>query len=331
MEKLLHFLMFASFILPLLTLSSTATAQLRESYYAGSCPDVESVVRAVVARKMQQSVVAGPGTLRLFFHDCFVRGCDASVMLISSDGNDEWRNPDDTSLAADAFDTVIKAKEALENNTQCANTVSCADILAIAARDVLFLSGGPSYEVELGRIDGKISTKASVRHRLPHPDFNLDQLNSMFAVHGLTQTDMIALSGAHTIGVTHCDKIWRRMYKFGGRTGIDPTMDREFVTQLRKTCSIKFQPASFVMLDAATPLKFDNLYYQNLQRGMGVLGSDQVLYTDLRSRATVDLFAGNQTAFFEAFVTAVTKLGRVGVKTSGGADGEIRRDCRRVN
>lgn len=56
-------------------------------------------------------------------------------------------------------------------------------------------TGGPFYKVELGRRDGRISTKKSVQHRLPHPDFNLDQLNSMFASHGLTQTDLIALSG----------------------------------------------------------------------------------------------------------------------------------------
>lgn len=49
--------------------------------------------------------------------------------------------------------------------------------------------------MELGRRDGRISTIASVQHRLPHPDFGLDQLNSMFASHGLSQTDMIALSG----------------------------------------------------------------------------------------------------------------------------------------
>lgn len=56
-------------------------------------------------------------------------------------------------------------------------------------------AGGPSYKVELGRRDGRISTKASVQHKLPHPDFSLDQLNTMFSSHGLTQKDMIALSG----------------------------------------------------------------------------------------------------------------------------------------
>lgn len=55
--------------------------------------------------------------------------------------------------------------------------------------------GGPSYGVELGRLDGKTFNRAIVKHVLPGPGFNLDQLNALFAQNGLTQTDMIALSG----------------------------------------------------------------------------------------------------------------------------------------
>ena len=54
-------------------------------------------------------------------------------------------------------------------------------------------SGGPNYPVELGRYDGRLSTKNSVV--LPHANFNLDQLNAYFSGLGFTQTEMIALSG----------------------------------------------------------------------------------------------------------------------------------------
>ncbi|XP_072971261.1 peroxidase 16-like [Typha angustifolia] len=59
------------------------------------------------------------------------------------------------------------------------------------------------------------------------------------------------------------------------------------------------------------------------------LGSGQVLYKDSSSRTTVDLFASDQAAFFDAFVTAVTKLGRMVIKNS--TDEEIRHDCSKVN
>jgi len=64
-------------------------------------------------------------------------------------------------------------------------------------------TGGPYYPVELGRLDGKVGTRAVVKHSLPGAGFDLDQLNKLFAANGLTQTDMIALSGTrHAIAIS---------------------------------------------------------------------------------------------------------------------------------
>ncbi|CAN6162892.1 unnamed protein product, partial [Urochloa humidicola] len=292
-------------------------------------PNVETLVRGAVTQKLQETFNAAPGTLRLFFHDCFVRGCDASVLLSGPD--DEHSAGPDTTLSPDALDLITRAKAAVDADAQCAYKVSCADILALAARDVVSQTGGPYYQVELGRLDGKVGTRAVVKHSLPGAGFDLDQLNKLFAANGLTQTDMIALSGGHTIGVTHCDKFVRRLYPFKGssRGGAGPPMNLNFLRQMRQTCPLNYSPSAFAMLDAVTPRKFDNGYYQTLQQMKGLLASDQVLFSDRRSRATVNYFAANQTAFFDAFVAAMAKLGRIGVKT--GSDGEIRRVCTKVN
>ena len=58
-------------------------------------------------------------------------------MNSSPNGDAEKDAADNLSLAGDGFDTVIKAKQAVE--AQCPGLVSCADILAIAARDVISL------------------------------------------------------------------------------------------------------------------------------------------------------------------------------------------------
>ncbi|KAK6237115.1 hem peroxidase - like 10 [Theobroma cacao] len=317
---------FPIFLFFLLTPSH---ARLRVDYYQNSCPHAESIVRSAVTHKFQQTFVTAPATLRLFFHDCFVRGCDASVMLASWNNTAEKDNPDNLSLAGDGFDTVIKAKAAVDSVPECRNKVSCADILAMATRDVIALTGGPSYAVELGRLDGRISRKASVRHHLPGPDFKLDKLKAMFAPHGLTVTDLVALSGAHTIGFSHCSRFSRRLYNFKSKRRIDPTLNLEYARLLRQMCPRNVDPRVAIEMDPGTPGTFDNMYYKNLQQGKGLFTSDQALFTDAMSRNIVNVFASNNTAFEEAFVAAITKLGRVGVRT--GNQGEIRHDCALVN
>ena len=69
----------------------------------------------------------------------WVQGCDASVLLTSPNNKAEKDHPDDISLAGDGFDTVNKAKQAVDSDPNCRNKVSCADILALATRDVIAL------------------------------------------------------------------------------------------------------------------------------------------------------------------------------------------------
>lgn len=66
-------------------------------------------------------------------------------MIIASTANNtaEKDNPDNLSLAGDGFDTVIKAKAAVDAVPNCTNKVSCADILAMATRDVIALVCSP--------------------------------------------------------------------------------------------------------------------------------------------------------------------------------------------
>ncbi|CAO1939325.1 unnamed protein product [Urochloa humidicola] len=112
--------------------TTCAAQQLRRNYYAGVCPNVESIVRGVMAKKVQQTATTIGATVRLFFHDCFVQGCDASVIVASAGNNTaEKDHPNNLSLAGDGFDAVIRAKAAVDAVPRCRNKVSCADILAM--------------------------------------------------------------------------------------------------------------------------------------------------------------------------------------------------------
>ncbi|KAE8651905.1 peroxidase 51 [Cucumis sativus] len=320
---------FVGFVLVLTTLLAvvpTTEAQLRRDFYADVCPNVESIVRSAVTKKFKQTFVTVPATLRLFFHDCFVQGCDASVMIASDGSNKaEKDHPDNLSLAGDGFDTVIKAKAAVDAVPGCKNKVSCADILVMATRDVISLARGPSYAVELGRKDGLVSRASDVEGKLPQPSFNLNQLNAMFAANGLSQADMIALSAAHTVGFSHCSKFANRIYNFSRTNPVDPTINPTYAKKLQDMCPQDVDPRIAIDMDPNTPRRFDNMYFKNLQQGMGLFTSDQILFTDRRSKSTVNIWAHSGRTFYTAFIDAMTKLGRVGVKT--GSDGNIRTDC----
>ena len=58
--------------------------RLSPNYYRHSCPRVERIVSDIIAAKQRANPSTAAGTLRLFFHDCFVNGCDASVLLDGS-------------------------------------------------------------------------------------------------------------------------------------------------------------------------------------------------------------------------------------------------------
>ncbi|XP_076926177.1 peroxidase 55-like, partial [Bidens hawaiensis] len=254
-------------------LTRKGDGQLVENFYAATCPMVEAIVRQTVNTKVMQTFTTIPATLRLFFHDCFVEGCDASVIIASPNNDAEKDASDNLSLAGDGFDTVIKAKQAVES--LCPGVVSCADVLALAARDVVVAAGGPLFNVELGRRDGLIS-KAS---RVCSP--NTTSHNS----------DMIALSGAHTLGFSHCNRFSNRLYSFSPSSKVDPSLDPTYAQQLMDSCPQNVDPSIAINMDPVTPRTFDNVYYQNLVGGKGLFMSDQVLFTDLLTQSTVNDFA----------------------------------------
>lgn len=304
---------------------STLTA----AYYDKTCPELKSIVANIISTKQIEDPTTAAATLRLFFHDCMVEGCDASLLISSNSFNIAERDADiNIPLSGDSFDVITRAKTAIE--IQCPNTVSCADILAIATRDLIVMVGGPFYEVRLGRKDGLISQASRVAGNLATSSMSVSEMISMFAAKGLTKKDLVALSGAHTIGFSHCNEFIDRLYNFSKTSDIDPTYNRRYAEALRKLCANYTTDIGMAAFnDVVTPGKFDNMYFMNLQRGLGLLSTDQALYADTRTKPLVDLYAQNQTAFFQDFADAMERVSVYNIKM--GSKGEIRRRCDSFN
>ncbi|RWW00737.1 hypothetical protein GW17_00036278 [Ensete ventricosum] len=174
------------------TLSGSADAQgLSVGYYGKACPKAEAIVFEEMTKIIKVAPsLAGP-LLRMHFHDCFVRvgGCDGSVLLNSTTGNVAEKDAR-PNLSLRGYGVIDRVKAKLEK--ACPGVVSCADILALVARDAV--SKGSFWPVPTGRRDGVVSI-ANETKQLPPPTANITTLISMFAAQGLSVKDLVVLSG----------------------------------------------------------------------------------------------------------------------------------------
>lgn len=151
-----------SFVSPIYSLSS--------NYYDKTCPNAELIIANAVKSAAMKDKTVPAALLRMHFHDCFVRvckhvhsslsvqssyaklprhqkwtesanrglmqGCDASVLL-NSKGSNKAEKDGPPNVSLHAFYVIDNAKKDLE--ASCPGVVSCADILALAARDSVVL------------------------------------------------------------------------------------------------------------------------------------------------------------------------------------------------
>lgn len=308
-----------------------SVGKLRVGFYNKSCPNAEAIVGAVVREAAISDQNNLPVLLRLHFHDCFVQGCDGSILIDKGLDTDEKRAFGHQGVRG--FDVIERAKAQLE--AVCPGTVSCSDIVALAARDALLLAQGPRYEVETGRRDGLVSN-IRLADNMPDVSDSIQTLKDKFLAKGLTQKDLVILSGAHTIGTTACFFMNRRLYEFqgGGGGGSDPSINPNFLPELQSTCPKNGDVNARLAIDRGSEQVFDSQILDNIRSGMAVLQSDAVLYQDESTRRVVDSYFGLFSPFFgpsfeQDFAAAMVKMGRIGALT--GSKGEIRRLCSSFN
>ncbi|XP_074267678.1 peroxidase 72-like [Silene latifolia] len=330
MSKSMSYFIFLSLlaIVPLCIASKNYNGYLNPQYYDRSCPHVQHIVSSVVSKAVAKDPRMAASLLRLHFHDCFVKGCDASLLLDNSGSivSEKGSNPNKNS--ARGFEVIDEIKAEIER--ACPHTVSCADILAIAARDSTVIAGGPNWEVPLGRKDSVGASLSGSNNEIPAPNNTFQTILTKFKRQGLDLVDLVALSGAHTIGNARCTTFRQRLYNQNGNGKPDFTLNQAYASMLRQQCPRSGGDQNLFFLDHTTPFKFDNLYYKNILAYDGLLNSDQVLLTKNRaSMELVKLYAENTRIFFDHFAKSMVKMGNLFPLT--GAQGQIRKNCRRVN
>ncbi|XVF65669.1 hypothetical protein PTKIN_Ptkin09bG0268200 [Pterospermum kingtungense] len=305
--------------------------RLRWHYYRlnTTCRDAEIYVRHQVELYYKQDKSIAPKLLRLLYSDCFVGGCDASILL---DGrNSEKTAPQNRGLGG--FVLIDKIKEVLEE--RCPGIVSCADILNLATRDAVHLAGAPSYPVYTGRRDGRTSNASLVD--LPSPSISLEALLAYFKSKGsLDVLDMVTLlGGGHSMGRTHCSFIEDRLYNFNNTGKPDPSMKASFLAEMRKQCPQRVKKGQSDPLAYLNPspraqyYPFTNSSFSRVLNNEAVLGVDQqLLFSDVTKQITQEFAAGFED-LRRSFALSMSRMGNINVLT--GKDGEIRKNCRVPN
>ncbi|GLT69041.1 hypothetical protein SLA2020_412230 [Shorea laevis] len=215
---------------------------LSMGFYDNTCPDVEDIIQQTVGAWIQKDSTLAPSLLRLLFHDCAVRGCDASILL-------NFTGSERTAFVS----STLRAK-------------------------------------------------------------------------GLDVSDLVTLSGAHTIGRASCGTFINRVYDFNGTGKPDPSLNTHYLPMLKKRCK---RSTDLVHLDVITPTTFDNVYYTNLQRKAGLLTTDQELFSDPKTAASVEAMASQPELFQNQFAVSMIKVQNIEVLTRN--EGEVRVNCNFLN
>ncbi|XP_065875674.1 peroxidase 3-like [Euphorbia lathyris] len=317
------------FVLLVFGLLGASEGELQLGFYGESCPKAEKIVLDFVNSHIHNAPSLAAAFIRMHFHDCFVRGCDASVLLNSSStAGEEPEKAGPPNLTLRGFDFIDRVKKVVED--ECPGIVSCADILALVTRDSIVATGGPFWKVPTGRRDGVIS-RASETTSIPPPFANFTTLQTLFANQGLDLKDLVLLSGAHTIGVSHCSSISDRLYNFSGTGKQDPSLDTQYAQNLKRNkCTTPTDNTTKIEMDPGSRKTFDLSYYSLLLKRRGLFQSDAALTTNSLTLSFINqLLTGSLHDFFTHFAISMEKMGRINVKTASA--GQIRTHCSLVN
>ncbi|XP_031477105.1 peroxidase 21-like [Nymphaea colorata] len=297
---------------------------LQLNYYSQSCPKAEEIIRDQVDKLYQEHGNTAVSWIRNLFHDCMVESCDASLLLETS-GSIVSEKTSSRSFGMRNFKYVDVIKQAVES--ACPGVVSCADVIALSARDGIVKLGGPYLAMKTGRRDSRQSYAAVVEEQIPNHNDSLELVLSRFQSIGVDVEGTVALLGAHSVGRVHCVNLVNRLYP-----EVDSIMNPEYGQYLRKRCPSPTPDLNAVVYarnDRETPMILDNMYYKNVLNHKALLLVDEELIYNNVTLQYVQKMAMDNNYFREQFSRALLIMSEHNPLT--GNEGEIRKDCRFIN
>mmetsp|Transcript_5349 Transcript_5349/g.9548 ORF Transcript_5349/g.9548 Transcript_5349/m.9548 type:complete len:398 (+) Transcript_5349:1-1194(+) len=235
----------------------------------------------------------GPILIRLSWHDAGVfngtDGCPNAAMRLAGGGEHTF------GANAGLPQVAIPLLQAISDK-YVPKLISHSDLWTLAANVAIKVMGGPDIVTHFGRVDAQSPSEGapSAAGRLPDGDKDANHLRDIFRPKGFTDKDIVALSGAHTVGACHAE-----------RSGFEGAWTAE---------KLKFDNTYFSDLLSKTwtmeTVKSGNKQYRSGKEMM--LTTDMALVEDPKFKEFVVKYAADQNAFFEDFKEAWVKLQELG-------------------
>ncbi|KAF2530439.1 hypothetical protein F2Q70_00033411 [Brassica cretica] len=147
----------------------------------GKAADMYPLIKDEIRRVVTKGKAAG--VLRLVFHDAGTFEFDDNTGGINGSIVYELERPENGEKAKVKVDEI--------------QPVSWADMIAVGGSEAVSMCGGPTIPVVLGRLD---SMQPDPEDKLPPESLNASGLKECFQRKGFSTQELVALSGAHTIG-----------------------------------------------------------------------------------------------------------------------------------
>ncbi|XP_071721755.1 putative L-ascorbate peroxidase 6 [Rutidosis leptorrhynchoides] len=173
----------ASPLLLLLNNSAANAAEIDESDYLGI---MKEEIRKVVTKNK------APGILRLAFHDAGTFEMNENSGGMNGSIVYELDRPENAGLKK-----PVKILEKAKSQVDALKPVSWADMIAVGGAEAVSVCGGPQIPVQLGRLD---LMKPDAEGKLPEETLDASGLKKSFQRKGFSTQELVALSGAHTLG-----------------------------------------------------------------------------------------------------------------------------------
>ncbi|GAY52151.1 hypothetical protein CUMW_139680 [Citrus unshiu] len=264
---------------------------------AASDPDQLKSAREDI-RELLKSTFCHPILVRLGWHDAGTYDKNIEEWPRRGGANASLRFEVELKHAANAG--LVNALKLIQPIKDKYSGVTYADLFQLASATAIEEAGGPKIPMKYGRVDVSGPEQCPEEGRLPAagPPSPAEHLRNVFYRMGLNDKEIVALSGAHTVGRSRPERSgWGKPETKYTKDGPGAPGGQSWTVQW---------------------LKFDNSYFKDIKErrdeDLLVLPTDAVLFEDPSFKVYAEKYAEDQEAFFKDYAEAHAKLSNLGAK-----------------